>query len=519
MRSTPAKLPKKPSLSSKAPAAPARPRQEPVPWEPAPYQLEAAKFLVQRSCGGLFLDPGLRKTSIVLAVIKTLLKKKLARRAVVVAPPRVCRSVWPQEVAKWADFAGMKVVLLDGTKKDKLLEQDADIYVVSYGVLEWFLDVEKVKSEKTGKTSVHARLDKVRRLGIDILVCDEISKARNPNSITHKMLAAARDQFAYVYGMTGSPAPRSLLDLFGVMKVIDGGYSLGPYVTHYRAAYFYPSGYGGFDYKLQPDGAKRIYERIGEFVFRLDAKDYIKLPKRVENVVRVELPPNARKVYDEMEEEFFIELEEQGIMAVNGGSAYMKCRQIANGGLYKNKVLDEDGIVAKGKREWFDLHLEKAEAVADLVDELGGSPCLVVYDFQHDLVRLKKALGEKTPHIGGGVTAKASDVLVEKWNRNELPVLLVHAGSMAHGLNMQGGNACHVLWHSLTDNYELYDQTIRRLERSGNQSSHVFSHLFVAEDTVDELMLKRAQRKELTQKELNNAMKEYTLRRRKKSRK
>jgi SNF2 family DNA or RNA helicase len=520
MKSTSAKLPKKPLPSSLRPSRtegssePSTPKAGPIPWTPEPYQVEAAKFLVQRSCAGLFLDPGLRKTSIVLAVLKTLFKKKLARRAVVVAPPRVCKSVWPAEVAKWADFCGLKTVVLHGLKKDKLLEEDADLYIVSYNSLDWFLDAEKVKSEKTGKVTIRAGMHKVRKLGVDVLVCDEISKARNPNSITFKLLKAARDEFAYVYGMTGSPAPRSLLDLFGIMNIIDGGYSLGPYITHYRSAYFVPSGFGGFDYKLQPDGAERIYDRIGEFVFRLDAKDYIKLPRLVENIVRVELPPEARKTYDDMEKEFFAELDQQGIMAVNGGSAYMKCRQIANGGLYKNKVLDEQGIVAKGPRDWFDLHAEKAQAVADMVEELNGSPALVVYDFHHDLARLKKALGEKTPHIGSGVTTKASDVLVEKWNRNELPVLLVHAGSMAHGLNMQGGNASHVLWHSLTDNYELYDQTIRRLLRSGNESSHVFSHLFVADDTVDEIMLKRAAKKALTQKELNDAMKEYTLRRR-----
>lgn len=514
MKSKSTPLPKKPSPRSSAPSKPEQQSSQPLDWVPEPYQLEAAKFLVERGCAGLFLDPGLRKTSIVLAALKVLMRKKLVGRTVVVAPPRVCLSTWPAEVAKWKDFAHLRVVVLHGPRKDELLEEDADIYLVSYNLLDWFFDVEKVRSPKTGKVSVRLGLHKLKRLGANCLVCDEISKARNSNSQVFKILKEARDHFDRIYGMTGSPAPRSLMDLFGVMHIIDGGYSLGPYITHYRAAYFLPTGYGGFDYKLQPDAEKRIYERISPFIFRLDAKDYIKLPQLVENVVRVELTAEARRAYDDMEEEFFVELEEQGLAAVNGGSAYNKCRQIANGGLYKNPVLDEQGVVAKGPRDWFELHQEKAHAVADMLEELNGSPALVVYDFHHDLERLRSVLGKDTPRIGGGVSAKESDRIIAAWNKGQLPVLLVHAQAMSHGLNMQEGNAQHVLWHSLTDNYENYDQLIRRLLRSGNRSAHVFSHLFAAKDTVDELMLKRARKKALTQKELNDALREYTLRRR-----
>lgn len=519
MKSKSTPVPKKPSRPLEKPLLPVVQSSQPQDWLPEPYQLEAAKFLVERGSAGLFLDPGLRKTSIVLAALKVLMRKKLVGKTVVIAPPRVCQSTWPAEVAKWKDFAHLRVVVLHGPKKDELLEQDADIYLVSYNLLDWFFDVEKVRSQKTGKVTVRLGLHKLRRLGANCLVCDEISKARNPNSQVFKILKDAREQFDRVYGMTGSPAPRSLLDLFGVMYVIDGGYSLGPYVTHYRGAYFQPSGYGGFDYKLQPGAEKRIYERIAPFVFRLEAKDYLKLPQLVENVVQVELPPSARQAYDDMEDEFFVELEEQGLAAVNGGAAYNKCRQIANGGLYKNPVLDEQGVVVKGPRDWFELHQEKALAVADMLEELNGSPALVVYDFHHDLERLRTVLGKDTPRIGGGVTAKESDRIIAAWNKGQLPVLLVHAQAMSHGLNMQEGNAQHVLWHSLTDNYENYDQLIRRLLRSGNMAAHVFSHLFAAKDTVDQVMLRRGRKKALTQKELNDALRDYTLGRRRRGRK
>lgn len=523
MRSKSTTMPKKPSPPSakelREDARKSKP-SEPLAWAPEPYMMSAAQFMVSRGSAGLFLEPGLRKTSITLAALKVLRKKKLVQSVVVVAPPRVCRSTWPAEVAKWKDFADMRVVNLHGLKKEKLLDEEADIYLVSYNSLDWLFGVTKTKSEKTGKVTVSLNYERFNKLGANCLVLDEGSKARNPNSLTFKILKEAREHFDRIYVLTGSPAPRSLLDLFGLMYLIDGGYSLGAYITHYRAAYFTPTGYGGFDYKLNPGADKLIAKRIAPFVFRLDAKDYVKLPQLIENVVKVELPEKARAVYDKMEKEFFVELEGHGVAAVNGGSSYGKCRQIANGGLFKTLEVDEDGHKLKVKREWFELHQEKAEAVADLIEELQGAPALVVYDFQHDLDRLLKVLGPKTPVMGGARSSpKEGDRIIAAWNKNELPVVLVHAQAMAHGLNMQEGQAQHVLWHSLTDNRELYDQLVARIRRSGNKAAQVFSHLFVAVDTVDELMLKRSSKKFSTQKSLTDDLRDYTLQRRPKLRK
>ena len=142
----------------------------------------------------------------------------------------------------------------------------------------------------------------------------------------------------------------------------------------------------------------------------------------------------------------------------------------------------------------------------------------MVYDFRHDLERLLKLLGPKTPYIGGGVTARESDRIIVRWNAGELPYLLVHPAAVAHGLQLQEGNAQHVIWHSLTEDYELYDQLIRRLRRSGNKAKTVTSHRIVAVDTVDELTLKRQSKKQMTQDELNRALQEYTLRRRRRRR-
>ncbi len=522
MKSKSTTIPRKPNKPSSTPSksavkksSPSTPTDlGPAPWEPLPYQLDAAKFLVQNGSAGLFLDPGLRKTSIMLAAFKVLRKRGFAKAMVVVAPPQVCAITWAEEVAKWADFEHLKVVNLTGPRKDALLDAGADIYMLSFAQVPWFFQCEKTVSEKTKKVRVELGYDNLRRTGANVLCIDEISKARNTNSLTFKVLKEAREKFDRIYGMTGTFAPKSLMDLYGIMYLIDGGYSLGAYITHYRREYFYPTGYGGFTYELKDDGFERIMKAIERFTYRLDPKDYIKLPELVENVVKVELPPDARKAYDEIEDDFFTELDEVGIMALNGGVAHGKCKQIASGGLYDAvKVDEETGVPLKGKRDWFFLHDAKVEAVRDLAEELNGQPLMVAYWYGHDLEQLRKAF-PKAPVFGGSTTDAARKKIVADWNAGRTEVLLVHPGSMSHGLNMQGADACHIAWYSLVEDREQYDQTVARLRRSGNKASTVFSHLIVAKDTVDEITLKRSSKKDRTQKAVGQALAEYTLRRR-----
>src|SRR6266436_505765 len=226
--------------------------------------------------------------------------------------------------------------------------------------------------------------------------------------------------------------------------------------------YFRPLDRFGWTWALKSGSEKRIEEKIAPYVFRLDAEDYLKMPKVVENVLRVELPSEARKVYDEMENEMITELERHTVIAVSTGAAAIKCAQIANGGLYHETTSE--------KRTWTDLHTAKIEAVEEIVEELQGSPCLVVYDFKHDLARLQKAF-PKAPYIGGGVGPAVSESIITAWNRDEIPVLLVHPQTVSHGLNLQYGTAHHIIWHSLTYDRELYDQLIRRLRRQGSRQA------------------------------------------------
>lgn len=424
------------------------------------------------------MDPGLGKTSITLAALKILKKEQLASKTLIIAPLRVCYSVWPREVLKWKDFEKLKAVVLHGKDKEKALKSDADIFLINPEGLPWLLGSHDFK-----------------KLGFDVLVVDESSKFKASNTQRFKLLKTILHHFRRRYILTGSPVPNGLMGLFSQIFILDGGAALGRFITHYRNTYFYPSGYGGYEWKIQPGAEARIQEKLRPLTIRLEDKDYLELPEIVINDIYVELPAAAREVYDEMEKELIVAMKSGEIVAANAAVASMKCCQIANGGIY-----DEAGKAHH-------LHMEKADAVFELIEELQGAPALIAYDFHHDLERLQRLLG-KAPYIGGGVTPKRSAELEAAWNKGELPYLLGNPASVAHGLNLQdAGN--HVVWHSLTWNFEHYDQFIKRVRRQGNKYKKVFVHRVIARDTVDEAKLMTLAAKDNTQKSLLNGLKGY----------
>ena len=223
--------------------------QSPVPWKPHAYQKKGIKFLLENACAALFLDPGLGKTSITLGAIKILLAKGLMRKVLIIAPLRVCHSVWPKEIEKWQDFSKLRIEVLHGKDKDAALKRDADIYLINPEGLDWLLKTEKTKtvSAKTGKerTKVTVNVREFKKLGFDTLVIDELTKFKHTNSSRFKALMQVHKTFGRRWGLTGSPASNGLLDLFGQAYILDEGRALGPYISHYRMKYF-DQGYDGF---------------------------------------------------------------------------------------------------------------------------------------------------------------------------------------------------------------------------------------------------------------------------------
>lgn len=457
-------------------------------WKPHKYQKNAIKFLLEHAAAGLFLDPGLGKTSIVLGATKILKEQGLLNRVLVIAPLRVCYGVWPAEAQKWNDFHGLKVVVLHGKDKELALRQEADIYVINPEGLDWLLQNNRLKNLK-----------------VDTLVIDESSKFKHTQTRRFKSLKPTLNKFARRWILTGTPAPNGLMDLFGQIYILDLGRAFTPYITKFRLEFFNSIGFGGYTYVPKPGSEERIHELIRPLTLRLEAADYLELPQLIENYIHVELPPKVRKTYTEMEEILFAMLDNGELaIAQTAAAASMKCRQIANGGIYKNL----DYTPAVRSDAWQNLHMEKANATLDLVEELNGQPLLVAYDFEHDRARLLEVLGKDTPYIGGGVSAKRGAEIEAAWNRGEIPVLLAHPQAAGHGLNLQG-SCHHVLWHSLTWDLELYEQFNKRVLRQGNKFSHVTIHHLVAKNTIDEVMVRAVKGKAKVQNRLLLALKDY----------
>lgn len=467
-------------------------------WLPHKYQVESVKFLLEHACAGLFLDPGLGKTSITLAAIKILKRKKMLNKVLLIAPLRVIYQVWRQERDHWADFKGLKIELLHGKDKEQALKRKADIYLINPEGLDWLLQTEKKKGP-SGRTQVKVNIKLFKKHKFDVLVIDELSKFKRVNTNRFKAIKKVLHTFSRRWGLTGSPMPNGLLDLFGQAFILDEGNALGPYITHYKNKYFTALDPQGYKLVIRKGAEKEIFEKIKPLALRLSAEDHLDMPSRVDNNIMVDLPDKAMQIYKAVETELFAQINEGVIVAANTVSASSKCRQIASGGIYLDQDISEaddvlEFLKAKKNKEWAGIHDAKLDALEDLIEELQGAPLLVAYDFKHDLYRLQARLGEDIPYIGGGVSMKRSNELEGLWNAGELPVLFAHPMAAAHGLNLQKAGH-HVAWYSLTWDYELYDQFIRRVLRQGNTSKRVFIHHILARGTIDEIILKAVKSK------------------------
>ena len=402
--------------------------------------------------------------------------------------------MWPKELKKWTNFQKLSCSILHGSKKESALKEKADIYLINPEGLPWLINSGALEELKP-----------------DTLIIDESSKFKNTQTQRFKTLKPWLGKFRRRWILTGSPTPNGLLDLFGQIFILDMGAALSPYITQYRRMFFDPSGYGGYEWKLKPDGAKRINTAIKPLILRLEDSDYLELPEIVDNDIYVDLPPAARKMYNQMERVLLTSLaNKELITAANAGVASMKCSQIANGGVYR-QGLEVDTPLVDSER-WVDVHDAKAEAVADLVEELEGEPVLIGYEFDHDLARLRKVLPKDAVYVAD-LSAKQFAEVENRWNRGEITVLVGQTSSIAHGLNLQDGNARHLILHSLIWNYEDYMQFIRRIRRQGNKSKKVFVHRIIARDTVDEAKVDALANKHDTQYSFLTALKDYARRR------
>lgn len=472
-------------------------RKAAKPWKPHEYQGRAMKFMLENSSAGILLSPGMGKTSTTLAVTSILLKKKLVKRVLVTAPLRACYDVWPAEVCDWKDFKDMRVALLHGSDKDKTLRALTPQHQICIINPEGFAWLTKSKAN-------------MKLLDADMLVVDESSLWKSSTTVRFRALRKYLRNFKRRYILTGSPRPRNYLDLHGQIYLLDSGSALGEYISHYRNNFFFPTGYQMREWEILPGAAEKIDKIVAPMVMRLDAKDYLKLPKELERTHRIELPPKARTEYDKIENSLMSTLFTQPL--VSSASARSKCAQIANGAVYTDATPDERwGTKTRPVQV---VHTAKVEALVDLVNELQGEPLLVGIGFKHDVDAIRKALGKDIPCINGETTRGQAADYIERWNKGLLPVMLGHPASMGHGLNLQKFNAQNVAYFDIPDNYDTYDQFYQRICRQGNKAVFVMKHHFVTMNTVDVAKMRNLRAKGNGQKAFLDAMKKYSEERR-----
>lgn len=444
-------------------------------YKPHPYQDHATQHIIDNPYCGLFLDMGLGKTVSTLTAISRLMYEELdVHRVLVIAPLRVAQDTWTTESAKWDHLSHLRlsVVLGSAAERKEALKQRADIYVINRENVPWLIGLYQ------------------SAWPFDMVVIDELSSFKSPKAIRFKTLRMVRPRIRRVVGLTGTPAPNGLIDLWPQLYLLDMGERLGKTVTGYRERYFVPGRRNGaviFDYRLRPQSESAIYDKIGDICISMKAKDYLSLPERINRVQEIHLPAEIQQAYDKFERDQVLQLEGDEISAVNAAALSTKLRQYANGAIYDDE------------KNWHEVHKVKLEALEEIVEAANGQPVLIFYSFRHDLQRITEHLKAYKPRL----LETADDI--RQWNQGKIQVLLAHPASAGHGLNLQaGGNI--IVWFGLQWSLELYQQANARLDRQG-QIKPVIIHHLVMRETIDTKVYSCIDSKAVTQDALMNAVK------------
>lgn len=437
---------------------------------PHDYQREAVNRLFDYSHYGLFLDMGLGKTVITETAIQELIDDFAIGRVLIIAPKTVAESTWQDEAGKW-DHLNLTFSTVMGTAAQRAaaLRKKADCYVINRENVVWLCEHYKF------------------RLPFDMVVIDESSSFKNHQAKRFRALKKCIAGVSRVVILTGTPAPNTLMDIWSQVYLLDKGQALGRTISCYREKYFRPgqtNGYVVYNYRLRPGADNEIYGAIKHEVMSLKAEDYLRLPDRIDNVVKIDLPEGALKKYRKMEKDYILKLDEN-VTATSAAALSNKLLQMANGAVY-----DDDGGVMQ-------LHDAKITKLAEIIDDNPGQPVLVFYSYKHDLEKLKK--------IFANAKILKSSQEMKDWNEGKIDILLAHPASTAYGLNLQAGGHI-IVWYGLTWSLELYQQANARLYRQGQDKPVIIHHL-VAKGTMDESVMKAIKNKAAGQDALLEAVK------------
>ena len=398
-------------------------------------------------------------------------------KIIVIGPLRVSRHTWPAEIEKWDHLKGLKYSVAVGTESERLsaLQKQADIYVINRENVQWLISESGIPFD------------------FDMVVIDELSSFKNHQTKRFRALMKVRPKVKRIVGLTGTPSSNGLMDLWAEFRLLDMGERLGRFIGQYRTSYFRPDKQNGqvvFSYKPLPGAEKQIYGKISDITISMKSTDHLQMPELINSRYTVYLSEKEDSRYADLKQDLVLQMPDGEITAANAASLSGKLSQMANGAIYT----DAGETVA--------IHERKLDALEDIIEAANGKPVLVAYWFRHDLERITERLHKlKIP-----CSRLDTDGSIRKWNAGEIPVALIHPASAGHGLNLQsGGNT--LVWFGLTWSLELYQQTVARLWRQGQQSETVVVQHIITKGTIDERIMKALSEKDTTQAALIDAVK------------
>ena len=440
---------------------------------PHEYQERAIRRIIDQPKVGLFLDMGLGKTVITLTAILQLMYAEYAvERVLVIAPKRVAEDTWCREHEKWDHLNILKISKVMGPRDQRIraLHEMSDIYVISRDNVVWLTEIFGTQWP------------------FDMVVIDELTSFKSPQSKRFRALRKVMPAASRVVGLTGTPSPNGLMDLWSEIYLLDRGERLGRTLGTYRERWFYAAQHNGYIvYKWLPrKGAQEeIESRLSDLCVSMKAEDYLQLPDRIDNVIPVKLSDAEMAIYDRMEQDQLLRFDEGDVAALSAAAVMFKLSQIASGNVY-----DDRGSVIR-------IHKRKLDALLEIM-ETTEDPVLVFYEFVSDRDLIRSAIPEAR-------TLEGPEDIAD-WNSGKVKVLLAHPASAGYGLNLQDGGST-IVWYGPTWNLELYQQANARLYRQGQQKPVIIHHL-IAEKTVDEQIMKALQAKDTSQQALMEALKE-----------
>lgn len=439
-------------------------------YKPHNYQQFATDFILNQSICCLMLDMGLGKTVITLTALWQLALDSFdVSRVLVIAPKRVAEDTWPKELAKWEHLIGLtsSLVLGSAAERKAALQRKAFLYIINRENVAWLV--------------------KNHYWDFDMVVIDELSSFKSNKAERFKAMKKVRPMVTRIVGLTGTPAPNTLLDLWPQMYLMDMGQRLGRFIGGFRDRFFLPDKRNReiiYSYKPREGVEDAIYALISDICISMKAADYLDMPERIDNRIEVSMSPKERKLYDDFQKDMVLSIDDEELDAANAAALSNKLLQMANGAVY-----GED-------KKIIPIHDRKLDALEDLVEAANGKPLLVAYWYKHDLQRIKARFKN----------ARCIDTAkdIDDWNAGKIPLALIHPASAGHGLNLQDGG-CTIVWFGLTWSLELYQQLNARLWRQGQKHTVVIHHI-VTKGTHDEDVMWALENKDTRQSALIEAV-------------